>query len=107
MWDDSLIDLQAYFMGQLCGCNRLCTVARGRAASYGEARIAAWANDTHALGIKAYQLLPLGAPEQNDAVHPIELGGDCAAAIKSDLDGQLAKGAARLKAILEDALGAP
>jgi len=35
----------------------------------------------------------------------LELGDDYATAVKADLDAAMAKGAARLKAILEDALG--
>ncbi|GGI33617.1 MULTISPECIES: S1/P1 nuclease [Bradyrhizobium] len=105
MWDDSLIDLQAYSWGSYADAIDGASLPAVEPAPYDEARIAAWANDTHALGIRAYQLLPQGAPEQNDAGHPIELGAEYAAAVKSDLDGELAKGAARLKAILEDALG--
>lgn len=72
---------------------------------YDEARIIAWANDTHALGLKAYQLLPAGTPVHNVPSHAVEIGNDYAVGIKTDLDGQLVKGAARLKAILDDALG--
>ena len=81
-------------------------VERGR-LPYDEARIAAWANDTHELGIKAYQLLPAGTPDHNDAHHPVAIGNDYATEIKPSLDAEMAKGAARLKAILEDALGGP
>jgi nuclease S1 len=63
-----------------------------------------WANDTHTLGIKAYQLLPSGTPDHSSS-HRVEIGNDYPTALKSDLDSAMAKGAARLKAILEDALG--
>jgi len=105
MWDDSLVDLQAYSWGSYADtidANPLPTV---EAAPYDETRIAAWANDTHALGIKAYQLLPAGTPDHNNAGHRVEIGNDYPTAVKSDLDAAMAKGAARLKAILEDALG--
>lgn len=66
MWDDSLIDLQAYSWGSYADAldaNPLPTV---EAPPYDEARIAAWANDTHSLGIRAYQLLPPGTLDHND-----------------------------------------
>src|SRR5215831_10783660 len=105
MWDDLLVDLQAYSWGSyadVIDANQLPAV---EAAPYDETRIAAWANDTHALGIKAYQLLPAGTPDHNNAGHRVEIGNDYPTAVKSDLDAAMAKGAARLKAILEDALG--
>lgn len=105
MWDDSLVDLQAYSWGSYADAidaNPLPTV---EAPPYDQARVASWANDTHALGIKAYQLLPAGTPDHNDPGHPVEIGSDYATGIKADLDGEMAKGAARLRAILNDALG--
>lgn len=62
-----------------------------KAAPYDEARIAAWANDTHALGIRAYQLLPAGTPDHNDTSHAVDISNDYAVAIKADLDRELAK----------------
>nr|GAJ37845.1 nuclease S1 [Bradyrhizobium sp. DOA9] len=105
MWDDSLIDLQAYSWGNYADALDAAPLPAAEAPPYDEARIAAWANDTHALGIKAYQVLPPGTPDHNDASHPVELGTDYVSAVKHDLDRELMKGAARLKAILEDALG--
>jgi hypothetical protein len=52
-----------------------------------------------------YQLLPGGTPDHSSASHRIEIGNDYAMTVKPDLDAAMAKGAARLKAILEDALG--
>jgi hypothetical protein len=74
------------------------------APPYDEARVAAWANETHALGIKAYQLLPTRAPDHNSASNPVVIDNAYPTAIKADADGQLLEGAARLKAILVDAL---
>lgn len=105
MWDDSLVDLQAYSWGSYADAIDANPLPQVEAPPFDEARIAAWANDTHALGIKAYQLLPPGIPDHNDSTHAVEISNDYALAIKPDLDRELAKGAARLKAILEDALG--
>jgi hypothetical protein len=105
MWDDSLVDLQAYSWGSYADAIDANPLPQVEAAPYDETRIAAWANDTHALGIKAYQLLPAGTPDHNNASHRVEIGNDYAVAVKSDLDAAMAKGAARLKAILEEALG--
>ncbi|MEK9285724.1 MULTISPECIES: hypothetical protein [unclassified Bradyrhizobium] len=55
--------------------------------------------------MKAYQLLPAGTLDHNDSGHAVEISNDYAVAIKADLDRELVKRAARLKAILEDALG--
>jgi hypothetical protein len=76
MWDDSLVDLQAYSWGSYTDAidaNPLPTV---EAAPYDETRIATWANDSHTLGIKAYQLLPAGTPNHNNASPRIEIGND-------------------------------
>ncbi|GLR89747.1 S1/P1 nuclease [Bradyrhizobium iriomotense] len=105
MWDDSLVDLQAYSWGSYADALDANPLPSVEAPPYDQARIAAWANETHILGIKAYQLLPVGTPDHNDAGHPLDINNDYAAAIKADLDRELAKGAARLKAILDDALG--
>jgi hypothetical protein len=102
MWDDSLVELQAYSWGGYADAIDANPLPAVEASPYDETRIAAWANDSHALGIKAYQLLPAGTP---DPSHRIEIGND-PMAVKSNLDAAMAKGAARLKAILEDALGA-
>lgn len=107
MWDDSLVDLQAYSWGSYADAIDASPLPTVEGAPYDQPRIATWANDSHALGIKAYQLLPPGTPDHNDANHPVEIGTDYAGAIKIDLDGEMAKGAARLKAILDDALGGP
>lgn len=107
MWDDSLVDLQAYSWGSYADALDADPLPTVEAAPYDQARIAAWANDTHALGIRAYQLLPPGTPDHNDSSHAVDINNDYAVAIKADLDRELAKGAARLKAILEDALGGP
>lgn len=105
MWDDSLVELQAYSWGSYADAIDATPLPNVESPPYDEARIATWANDTHAIGIKAYELLPTGTPDHNDAGHPVELGDDYATAVKADLDAAMAKGAARLKAILEDALG--
>ncbi|UWU75788.1 hypothetical protein N2603_38445 [Bradyrhizobium huanghuaihaiense] len=105
MWDDSLIDLQAYSWGSYADALDANPLPAVEAPPYDEARIAAWVNDTHAVGLRAYQLLPPGTPDHNDTSHPVDISNDYAVAIKVDLDTELAKGAARLKAILDDALG--
>lgn len=105
MWDDSLVDLQAYSWGSYADSLDADPLPTVEAPPYDEARVAAWANDTHALGIRAYQLLPAGTPDHNDSSHPVEISNDYAVAIKAELDRELVKGAARLKAILEDAFG--
>ncbi|UFW51460.1 MULTISPECIES: hypothetical protein [Bradyrhizobium] len=46
-----------------------------------------------------------GTLDHNDSGHAVEFGNDYAVAIKAGLDRELVKGAARLKAILEDAHG--
>jgi hypothetical protein len=73
------------------------TLPAVEAPPYDEARIAAWANETHALGIRAYQLLPAGSPDHNTPEHPITIGNDYPTAIKADLDQQLLRGAAGLE----------
>ncbi|MCK1743743.1 hypothetical protein IVA80_23555 [Bradyrhizobium sp. 139] len=103
MWNDSLVDLQAYSWGSYADAFDTNPLPAVEAPPFDEARIAAWANETHTLGINAYQLLPPGTPDHNDAGHPVDLNNDYAGAIKADLDAELAKGAARLKAILDDA----
>lgn len=105
MWDDSLIDLQAYSWGSYVDALDEGPLPNAETPPYDQARIAGWANETHALGIKAYALLPAGTPDHNDAGHPVEIGTDYAASVKADLDSAMTKGAARLKAVLEDALG--
>ncbi|OPY95223.1 hypothetical protein A5906_09600 [Bradyrhizobium sacchari] len=105
MWDDSLVDLQAYSWRSYADALDANPLPVVEMPPYDEARIGAWANDTHALGIKAYQLLPPGTPDHTDTSHPVDINNDYAIAIKPDLGRELAKGAARLKAILDDALG--
>ena len=107
MWDDSLVDLQAYSWGSYADALDATALPAVEAAPYDEARVAAWANETHGLGIKAYQLLPAGSPDHSSPSNPILIDNNYPTAIKADLDGQLLKGAARLKAILEDAIGSP
>ncbi|MDA9435416.1 S1/P1 nuclease [Bradyrhizobium sp. CCBAU 51627] len=80
MWDDSLIELQAYSWGSYADALDGIALPPAEGGPYDEARIAAWANDTHALGIKAYQLLPAGTPAANDPAHAVELGDAYAAA---------------------------
>ncbi|MGY3034257.1 hypothetical protein ACVIIV_003427 [Bradyrhizobium sp. USDA 4354] len=103
--EDSLIDLQAHSWGSYTDALDADLLPTVEVPPYDEARVAACANDTHALGIRAYQLLPPGTLDHNDSGHTVEFGNDYAVAIKADLDRELVKGAARLKAILEDALG--
>jgi hypothetical protein len=105
MWDDSLVDLQAYSWGSYADTLDASTLPSVEPPPYDQARIEAWANETHALGIKAYQLLPAGAPDHNSPSNPVIIDNNYAVDIKADLDNQLLKGAARLKAILEDSLG--
>ncbi|WOH57713.1 S1/P1 nuclease [Bradyrhizobium sp. BWC-3-1] len=92
MWEDSLVDLQAYSWGSYADALDANPLPGVEAPPYDEARIAGWANDTHTLGIKAYQLLPAGTPVQNDAGHPVDISNEYASAIKADLDSELAKG---------------
>ncbi|MGD5570962.1 S1/P1 nuclease, partial [Xanthomonas citri pv. citri] len=98
MWDDSLIELQAYSWGSYADAIDAHPLPAVETGPYDEARIAAWSNDSHALGIKAYQLLPPDTTASNDASHPVEIGDAYATAVKADLDAAMAKGAARLKA---------
>ncbi|MFK4654203.1 hypothetical protein ABIF97_004137 [Bradyrhizobium japonicum] len=100
-----MVDLQAYSWGSYADAldgNPLPTV---ELPPYDEARITAWANDTHAFGLKAYRLLPPGTPNHNDPGHAAEINNEYAVAIKADLYRALVKGAARLKFILDDAFG--
>ncbi|MGY2990340.1 S1/P1 nuclease [Bradyrhizobium sp. USDA 4508] len=105
MWDDSLIDLQAYSWGSYVDALDANPLPSAEAPPYDQARIAAWANETHAVGIKAYALLPPGTPDHNDPGHAVEIDAGYADAVKGDLDDAMTKGAARLKAILDDVLG--
>ena len=98
------IELQAYSWSSYADALDLIGLPAVESAPYDEARVASWVNNTHSLGIKAYKLLPAGSPHQNSEDDPVALGNSYALAIKDELDGQLLKGAARLKAILEDAL---
>ncbi|WP_342724166.1 S1/P1 nuclease [Bradyrhizobium sp. B097] len=104
MWDDSLVDLQAYSWGGYADALDTTPLPTVDAPPYDEAKVAGWANDTHAIGIKAYQWLPPGTPVQNDKDHPVTINNDYPTSAKADLDSQLLKGAARLRAILDDAL---
>jgi hypothetical protein len=105
MWDDSLVELQAYSWGSYADALDATALPTVEVPPYDEARVTAWANETHALGIRAYQLLPAGSPDHNTPDHPVAIGNDYPTNVKADLDQQLLRGAARLKAILEDALG--
>jgi hypothetical protein len=55
MWDDSLVDLQAYSWGSYADALDATPLPAVEAPPYDEARVATWANETHALGIRAYQ----------------------------------------------------
>lgn len=56
-------------------------------------------------GYKSLSAPAPGTLDHNDSGHAVEFGNYYAVAIKADLDRELVKGAARLQAILEDALG--
>ncbi|MBR1034181.1 hypothetical protein [Bradyrhizobium liaoningense] len=107
MWDDSLIELQAYSWGSYADTLDGTALPPAEGGPYNEVRIAAWANDTHALGIMAYQPLRAGTPAASDPAHAVELGDAYAVAVKADLNGQMMKSASRLKAVLEDVLAGP
>jgi hypothetical protein len=88
MWDDSLVDLQAYSWGSYADAVDANPLPAVEAAPYDETRVAAWANDTHALGIKVYQLLPGGVPDHSNASHRVDIGNDYAVSVKSALDAR-------------------
>lgn len=91
MWDDSLIELQAYSWGSYADAIDARPLPAVEGAPYDEARVAAWSNDSHALGTKAYQLLPPATPVNSEAFHPLEVGDAYATAVKPDLDTSMAK----------------
>ncbi|NEV02777.1 hypothetical protein FNJ47_45720 [Bradyrhizobium sp. UFLA 03-164] len=69
-WDDSLVDLQAYSWGSYADASDAAPLPTVEGPPFDEACIAALANDAHALGIKAYQLLPTAPPDRSIRPYP-------------------------------------
>jgi len=118
LWDETLIDLHVYDWGSYADEIDARPLPAVEAAPYDAARIIDWANDTHCQGIEAYRLLLPTTPKVtgcsaledpkipgiNDSASPIDLDNAYADPATEILTLQLAKGGARLHAILEDAL---
>jgi hypothetical protein len=118
LWDETLIDLHVYDWGSYADEIDARPLPDVEPGPYDAARIIAWANDTHCQGIEAYRLLDATLPKAddcaaltdpkvpgvNDPASPIDLNNAYTDPATEILTQQLAKGGARLHAILEDAL---